>query len=154
MLKLILMKGLPGSGKTTWAKLYQKDHPNTKRVNRDELRAMLDDGVWSRENEEFVVEQEQFLVTMAWMNEYDVIVDDTNLAPKTLAMWEEHAENQKHVTCACGKERGVEIIVQDFTNVPLDVCLKRDAGRHGKQKVGAEVIKRFYNDYVKPKETV
>jgi DNA transposition AAA+ family ATPase len=39
--KLIVMKGLPASGKTTWSKAYVKSHPNTVRINRDDLRLML-----------------------------------------------------------------------------------------------------------------
>src|SRR4029453_2439326 len=40
MAKLIITRGLPGSGKTTWAKAQ----PGTVRVNRDELRRMMHGG--------------------------------------------------------------------------------------------------------------
>lgn len=34
-------RGIQGSGKTTWAKNYCNEHPNSIRVNRDDLRAMM-----------------------------------------------------------------------------------------------------------------
>lgn len=41
MAKIILCRGIQGSGKTTWAKNYCNEHPNSTRVNRDDLRAMM-----------------------------------------------------------------------------------------------------------------
>ena len=41
MPKLILCRGIQGSGKTTWAKQYCKEHPNSIRVNRDDIRAII-----------------------------------------------------------------------------------------------------------------
>lgn len=38
-LELIILRGLPGSGKTTWAKAFAQDEPWYHRVNRDDLRA-------------------------------------------------------------------------------------------------------------------
>lgn len=38
MKKLILMAGIPGSGKSTWAKKYQAEHPNTYIADTDETR--------------------------------------------------------------------------------------------------------------------
>lgn len=40
MSKIILCRGIQGSGKTTWAKQYCKEHPNSIRVNRDDIRAI------------------------------------------------------------------------------------------------------------------
>lgn len=38
---LILMAGIPGSGKSTWCKAYQKDHPNVFIVDTDETRRKI-----------------------------------------------------------------------------------------------------------------
>ena len=57
MTELIMARGLPGSGKTTWAKgQVEKSGGRYKRVNRDDLRAMLDAGQWSKQNERMVRE--------------------------------------------------------------------------------------------------
>lgn len=41
MSKLIILQGIPGSGKTTYARQFCKDHDNYVRVNRDDIRNML-----------------------------------------------------------------------------------------------------------------
>ncbi|MCQ2741740.1 MAG: ATP-binding protein [Bacilli bacterium] len=38
MSTLILLSAIPGSGKSTWARNYIKDHPNTKIVSSDDIR--------------------------------------------------------------------------------------------------------------------
>ena len=44
--KVIYLKGLPASGKSTWAKQYVQEYGGVfKRVNKDDLRAMIDCGV-------------------------------------------------------------------------------------------------------------
>ena len=40
-LKLLILIGIPGSGKSTWAKDYVKYNDNWVRVNRDDFRDML-----------------------------------------------------------------------------------------------------------------
>lgn len=43
MVTVYITKGLPASGKTTWAKEKTTSFPNSyKRVNKDDLREMLD----------------------------------------------------------------------------------------------------------------
>lgn len=128
-----MIKGLPASGKSTWAKKQ-----NAKRVNRDELRKMIDDSKWSKEREKFILKIEQDIVVDYLGGLYDVIVDDTNLSPKNEAMWRVFAESI-----------GAEFVIKDFTGVDLDVCLKRD--RERANSVGKKVIMRMYNMFLKPK---
>lgn len=86
MKTIIMTKGLPGSGKTTWARERMADTPHAfKRVNKDPLRDMLDDGRWSHDNEKFVLEVRDKIIAAALSrgeNGKSVIVDDTNLVPK------------------------------------------------------------------------
>jgi predicted kinase len=66
MLNVIICKGLPGSGKSTWAKKLIDDHPGQyKRINKDDLRAMLDNGKFSKQNEDFVLEVRNQILLMA-----------------------------------------------------------------------------------------
>lgn len=136
MPKLIMTKGLPASGKTTWAK-QQK----AKRVNKDDLRAMLDNSVWSKENETFVLEVRDSLVTHILNSNYDCIVDDTNLAPK-------HESTLR----ALAEQLGAEFEIKDFTDVSLSTCLKRDSERAN--SVGEKVIKTMYKTFLKGKVDV
>lgn len=41
MKKLILMAGVPGTGKSHWAKRYAQEHPNTYVIDTDETRKRL-----------------------------------------------------------------------------------------------------------------
>lgn len=38
MKTLIMLSGIPASGKSTWAKNYQKEHPNTFVISSDDVR--------------------------------------------------------------------------------------------------------------------
>ena len=54
MKKILILRGLPASGKSTFARKLLNENPNAwKRLNKDELRAMLDDSIHSPANEQF-----------------------------------------------------------------------------------------------------
>lgn len=137
MRKLILTRGLPASGKTTWARLQQKKDPNFVLVNKDELRAMLHSSVHSKGREEFVLSTRDFIVEKALSEGHDVIVHDTNFAGKHSLRLGELAKKHK-----------AELLVEDFSGVPLEECIRRDSGRPN--AVGAAVIKKMWRDYLKP----
>jgi len=137
MLKVILTKGLPASGKTTWAKEQLSFYPNAyKRINKDDLRAMLDDSKYSNDAEKFILKVRDRLILEALENGKHVIIDDTNLAPK-------HTERIKQLIS--GK---AELHIQDFTSVDIDTCIKRDLKRCN--SVGEKVIRDMYNQFLKP----
>jgi len=132
-----IFKGLPGSGKTTNAKQSQAKNPNLVRINKDDLRAMLNDGKWSRENEKFIIKVRDMLIELAVENGKDVVVDDTNLG----SLHEDHISK-----LMAGK---AYIGIQTF-DISLDECIKRDSKREGKARVGEKVIRDMYNKYLKP----
>lgn len=135
-MKLTITKGLPASGKTTWAKKQ-----NAHRINKDDLRAMLNNGVWSKHNEKHILEVRDMLAKHFLMTDHDVIIDDTNLHPK-------HEQNLRTLVDDLN-DQGFNITfhVKDFTDVPLDVCLERDKKRE--KPVGRKVIKRMHRQFFK-----
>lgn len=134
MSKLLILKGLPASGKSTYAKeLVAK---GWKRVNKDDLRAMIDDSKWSHKNEELIIKREKYLVVDFLNDGCNVVVDDTNFSYEDY--WEEVA-----------RQYGAEFEVK-FFDVPLMECIERDSKR-GDKSVGAKVIQRMYDKYLKPK---
>lgn len=143
MPKLIMTKGLPASGKSTWAKeQVLKSKGRTKRINKDDLRAMVDAGEWSKANEKIILHTRDGLICQYLSSGLDVIVDDTNLAPN-------HERDLRMIAYAFTQ---CEFVIKDFTDVPLVECLKRDAERAN--SVGEKVIKGMYNSFLKPKKDV
>ncbi len=136
MKKVILTKGLPASGKTTWAKKLINKHPNMyKRVNKDDLREMLDNSKWSKSSEKFILKIRDNIILEALDFGKHVIVDDTNLHSK-------HEINIKELV------KGKAVVeIKDFTDVPLQICIERDLKRE--KSVGRKVIKSMYNSFLK-----
>lgn len=108
------------------------------RVNRDDLRVMLHANIWSGGREKATVAVRDAAITAALLAGFDVICDDTNLDPKV------RAELTK-----IAKAAGASVVEQDFTNVPLKTCIKRDAARS--RTVGRKVIVDMYYRWLRPK---
>jgi len=124
--KIVMLKGLPASGKSTLAKEMLKSGGNYYRVNRDLLREMLFFSDWRGSREELVVTVEMDAVHDILMSGASVIIDDTNLSESHDNMWREYADSH-------GAK--FEIIIVD---TPLDECIARDEKRD--KKVGKSVI--------------
>lgn len=128
-----MLKGLPASGKSTYANdLINK---GWKRVNKDDLRAMIDGGVWSRKNEDMINAIMNQMVMYFLDKKLNVVVDNTNFG------YEEHFRVMANL-----KNADFEI---KFFDVPVMECVERDSKR-GSKSVGAKVIFGMYNKYLKP----
>ncbi|HEU4347226.1 MAG TPA: AAA family ATPase, partial [Actinoplanes sp.] len=136
MSRLLITRGLPGSGKTTFASTLQ---PYVVRVNRDDIRRMLHGRrLYTQWAEGQVTAVQRAMVETLLRARANVIVDDTNLRSRTGREWAELAARH-----------GATLEVHDFTDVPLDECLRRDAGRPEGERVGEVGIRRMYDRYLK-----
>lgn len=141
MKKLLILRGLPASGKSTFARNLLTENPHAwKRLNKDELRAMLDNSVHSIPNEKFVERVRNFMLVEALKEGKHVVIDDTNLSDRPI-------ERITQVVQKYMKDSGdkVHIEIKDI-DTSLEECLERDAVRE--KKVGSEVIIRMYRTHV------
>lgn len=144
-MKVLILRGLPASGKSTYARELVASG-KWKRVNKDDLRAMLDNSKWSPKNEDFVLEMRDFMITYSMLSEYNVVVDDTNLAPKHIEKIKEMVRFHNDSLLPKPKQYQVEI---KFFDVPVEECIKRDLARPN--SVGEKAIRDMYDQFLKPK---
>jgi Predicted kinase len=138
---ITVMIGVPGSGKSYWCREYMKGHPDTVRTNKDELRAMLHNGVHSKGKENEVIAVRDFIIEQSLSIGKDILVDDTNFHEKHLIKIQEIAAKFNAI-----------VEIKDFTHVPLETCLEQNLKRP--HPVRERVIRSMYNQYVKPKHTL
>ena len=137
MTELRVTRGLPGSGKTTFARAWvEEDLVGRARVNRDELRVMLHNGRHEGDmTEGTVVNARDAMICMLLDWGISVVVDETALPERTM-------DDLRAIAADCG----VEVTVTDLRDVPLDVCLTRNAIRE--HPVPEEKIRDMHARYI------
>lgn len=139
MKKLILTRGIQGSGKSTWARQWVVEDPEHRiRINNDDMRNMLGK-YWVPSREELITHSKNLLAIHAMMLGYDIVIDNMNLNPKEIKFWEDIV-NTHNVE---GKYK-YEIEYKDFF-IPLEECIRRDAMRPN--PIGEKVIRETWKRY-------
>lgn len=139
-LKLIITKGLPASGKSSWADEYIKENPNFVKIEKDQIRKngeLFPGGqyVHKRGDESIVLKERDKQVREAFKQGKSVISSDTNLV-------------QKHITqlTNIAKQNRATVEIKSFLDVPLKELIERDEKRE--DSVGEQVIRRMYHTQV------
>lgn len=116
MSKIIILKWLPASGKSTWAKeQVEKSGKNIVRVNKDDIRAMV--GGYSKPNEKLTIEIRDIVIAKSITDGRNVIVDDTNLNPI-------HEEDIRWIA----SELWAIVEIKEF-RTSVEECIERDSKR-------------------------
>lgn len=138
MSELVITRGLPASGKTTFARTWvAEDRQHRVRVNRDDLRHMVDHGEWIEGvTEPRIIAARNAVVLELLKRGVSVVVDDTNLPRRVV-----------RDLALLATRTSSEFRVVDFTTVPVEVCLERDALRE--KPVGPDVINDMYRRFLK-----
>lgn len=126
---LILLVGIPGSGKSTYARNYILDYPKQViHLSSDSIRAELygDESIQGNPAEVFSLMQKRAIEALN--NGNDVIYDATNITRKDRA----------GIIGICPKFAKIEAHI---IWAPIEECVKRDASRD--RTVGKEVIDRM-----------
>lgn len=132
-LKILILIGIPASGKSTWSEDYVKYNPDWVRVNRDDYRHMLKNAQMCEPKlEDLVSDLIMTTIEKSLSKRLNVIIDNTNLKVKYI---NEFVEKFKY---------SADIDFRVF-DISLNKALERDNNRT--MKVGEEVITRMYKNY-------
>ena len=131
--KLLILIGAPGSGKSTWSKQFVKENPDYFRVNRDDMRLMLQGKqMLSFDDERILTKIAEMMVwNFTVYNNKSVVLDQTNC-------------KEKYITALKNKFHMIPIEYKVFDE-PLGVLLERNKNRTT-DKVPEEIITNMYNN--------
>ena len=131
--KLLCLKGLPASGKSTYAK--ELESKGWGRTNKDDIRK-LNFPNYEFKDEKKVIAIENGMIKAHLSAGRNVVVDNTHFNPK-------HQQRLE----AIAKEFNADFEVL-FIDTPLEECIKRNRKRT--DSVPMEVILNMYNKYIAP----
>ena len=132
---LILLVGIPGSGKTTYAEKYIKEHPDTVHLSSDKIRAELWGNEATQGDNSEVFSLMQSRAIEALNNGKDVVYDATNVTRKDRAYIISICPNFVKIEC-------------HIIWAPIEMCIERDAARA--RTVGKEVIDKMLKRFQAP----
>lgn len=144
--ELLILSGLPASGKTTIRKEWLQENPDGRiAISYDDLRSGMfgEDWVFNRKEEDQMKAHAFDIAGKALNAGLSVVVDNTNLTQKAKNKWTEF-----------GKGLGATVSYQEC-DTPVAECVRRDRLRAGRARVGRAVIERMallhgfinWNDY-------
>lgn len=139
MPKIILCRGIQGSGKTTWAKQWVLEDPKHRvRFNNDDIRNMLGK-YWVPSREGLVKDLKGLFLQEAMAYGFDIVIDNMNLNPRELEYYERVLNDWNRAV-----RPKYELEFKDFF-IPLQDCIERDSKRPN--PIGEKVIKATYEKY-------
>jgi predicted kinase len=128
--KVTLTIGIIASGKSTWSKQYVKDHKDTYRLSRDDLRFTTTSYNFNKTNEKIVDtlyrQQIEYLLKNTTFN---IILDEQNLNVE---------RREKFIEWIWSVSPGI-IIEYKYFPITLDLAIQRDKQREF--KIGERVIR-------------
>ena len=146
MKKFIIVRGIQGSGKSTWAKHWIKEDPEHRmRFNNDDVRNMLGP-YWCTAREPVVKELKESFLKICMSKGMDIVVDNMNLNPKE-QLFLENIVNVHNTAVLEGIFKGEELYEIEYKDffIPVEECIERD--KHRPNPIGEKVIKDTWNRY-------
>ncbi len=132
---LIILCGIPGSGKSTYAKNYIGRNPNAIHLSSDAIRKELYGNENTQGNPGDVFSLMQKRAIDALNNGHDVLYDATNITRK----------DRQGIISVCPKFARIECRI---IWAPIVACIERDSRRE--RTVGKEVIDRMLKRFQAP----
>lgn len=132
---LILLCGIPGSGKTHYAEKYIEEYKNTIHLSSDKIRGELWGNEATQDNNNEVFSLMQSRAIDALNNGQNVVYDATNITRK----------DRSYIIALCPKFAKIECHI---IWAPIETCIERDAARE--RTVGKAVIDRMLKRFQAP----
>lgn len=135
-MKILMLKGLPASGKSTFALNLIKEDDSYIRVNKDDIRKMIYGKTVPNKGEQNVEAIRDHIIRESLDRGFNIVVDDTNLANR-------HINRTKNIAAKFGAEVEVKLF-----DTPYEECLRRNALRENPipEKVIKEMNNKFFNN--------
>ncbi len=129
---LLLLVGIPGSGKSTWARDFVRANPRYRIVSTDAIRARCygDEGIqgdWLQLWRQVIIQWQQGIEAIQRGDLEGIIYDATNARRR-----------HRREAIAAARQAGFTSITLVWFDVPLTVALERNRGRS--RQVPPEVI--------------
>jgi predicted kinase len=136
-LKIMVLKGAPASGKSSFAReLMAKEIGQWKRISNDGLRDAIDFSIYSPENEKIIRSMREHMLKDFLRKGYNCIIDNVNASKRNF---------DDVVKIVSKLNLDVQIFEKAFY-CPLPELIERDSKRVGNTKVGEEVVRKFFNN--------
>ena len=137
---LVMMCGIPGCGKSTYAKeVLLKTHPNWRYVSRDEVRyEYVTDQAHYFDHEYEVYKEFCNRISMHLINGDVVIADATHISK---------GSRSKLIHSLDVKPDKVIVVI---FNTPFEICMKRNNAREGITRVPDDSMYRMHNQFRQP----
>ena len=125
MSKVIICRGIQGSGKSTWAKAWVLEDPKNRiRINNDSIGEMFGEPFRTEGLYQRIKRVRKQILEDSLYEGLDVVIDNMNLS-------EDSVNEIKSIVETFNKNTGGNYTIEfkDFLDVPLEVCLERNANR-------------------------
>lgn len=137
MRMLMLLRGLPASGKSTFVK---ENHLEDYTISSDALRLMFGSNELTVEGTYSV---NQTISNMMWKRLFEILEKRFEIGAFTVLDATNIKTGDMKKVSQLAKEYRYRVYCVDFTDVPVDECIRRDALRAENKRVGKEVILRM-----------
>ena len=134
--KVVILRGIPGSGKTTYAKELVSQ--GFKRVNKDDIRHMINSYSLDNADERLIHIMQDYIIKTLMFFGRNIVIDNTHAKEKYVT---ELVKTIKEYDKIVNYDYGISIEVID---TPLEDCLVRNSQREN--PVFEEVIRKMYRE--------
>ena len=143
MKTLIMLSAVPAAGKSTWAKEYQKNHPNTYIVNSDEIRMEVTNGNY----QDHTRQKEVWELFERRMHEYGQNEDCTVILD---ALNDINPVRIKYLSAATEFDRKILVLFP----TSLKKSQKYNGERDKNVRVPEDILVELYQKFEEPNEEV